>query len=494
MVDSQSSQRANWIAGEWIRGEGDSFISRDPASGQVVWSGNAATTAEVSRAVGKARAVFPQWMRMGADHRIACLRAYARSVVASRDRFAHAISRETGKPKWEAMAEVDLMAAKVELTIQAWRERQSPAIVELDHAAGVTRYRPLGATATIGPFNLPGHVPNGHIVPALLAGNTVVFKPSDKTPLSAVMMAECFEQAELPPGAFNLVQGGKTTAEALVAHRDIDGVFFTGSHAAGCAISRLLADRPEVLVALEMGGNNPLVVHRAGDMTAAAYLTVQSAFVTAGQRCTCARRLIVVVGEESDRFLHRLVEVATRIRVGSFDESPEPFMGPVIAPAVADRLLESQQSLLDQGAKPLLTMRRCDERRRGMLSPGIVDVTSVAQRRDEEMFGPLLSVIRVPDFDAAIDEANRSRYGLSAALFSDERALFDTFVDRVRAGCVNWNRPTSGLSGRLPFGGVGKSGNHRPTGYHAVDYCAYPVASIEQPQLVMPDKRTPGID
>jgi succinylglutamic semialdehyde dehydrogenase len=192
----------------------------------------------------------------------------------------------------------------------------------------------------------------------------------------------------------------------------------------------------------------------------------------------------------TEDFIGRFVRMTRNIRVGKYTDSPEPFMGPVISPAAAKRVLDAQDELLKRGATALLPMKRLDDR--AMLSPGILDVTHI-DRTDVEIFGPLLQVIRVRDFDEAIREANNTRYGLAAALFSDDRALYEEFFCRIRAGVVNWNRPTTGASGALPFGGIGRSGNHRPSGYFAVDYCAYPIASMESPKLEMPKTLTPGI-
>jgi succinylglutamic semialdehyde dehydrogenase len=242
------------------------------------------------------------------------------------------------------------------------------------------------------------------------------------------------------------------------------------------ALARALADRPDKILALEMGGNNPLIVHDAADIAAAVHHTIHSAFLTAGQRCTCARRLILTPGESS--FVDLLVEKTREMRVGAFTDSPEPFMGPVISAAAAEKVLEAQARLQALGGRSLLEMKRLPASP-AMLSPGIIDMTEVRQRPDEEIFGPLLQVIGVGDFDAAIAEANRTRFGLAAGLLCDRRDLYEQFYKGIRAGVVNWNRPTTGASGALPFGGVQLSGNYRPSGFWAADYCSYPVASIE---------------
>jgi succinylglutamic semialdehyde dehydrogenase len=386
------------------------------------------------------------------------------------------------------------MAAKVAISIEAHERRAGATSATLSPGVtAATRFKPHGVVAVFGPFNMPGHLPNGHLVPALLAGNAAVLKPSEQAPLVGRLLAEACDAAGLPPGVVNLVQGGAQTGRHLVAHPDVGGVFFTGSAAVGLALSRALADRPGTILALEMGGNNPLIVHDCADLDAAALLTVQSAYLSAGQRCSCARRLIVPQGPAGDAFLDGLIRTIARVRVGLPNDDPEPFHGPVISAAVAESLLAAQADLLRRGGRALLEMTR-SPRSAALLSPGLYDVTGVQARDDVELFGPILQVIRVPDFDAALAEANATRYGLAAGLLSDRRDLYDRFYNRVRAGVINWNRPLTGASSTLPFGGVGLSGNHRPGAYFAADYCSYPVASLESPRLESPPQLPRGID
>lgn len=494
------------IEHEQVNGEGPKFCSTDPANGHITWTGRAATGAEVDRAVQAARSAFADWADTRLEKRIEHLRAFAAQLTAHHDELSVAICTETGKPRWESRSEVDTMVAKIALSIESHARRHATESIDLPAPAGLprsagtreaagggfTRFKPHGTLAVLGPFNLPGHLPNGHIVPALLAGNTVVFKPSEQAPGVGQKMVELWIKAGIPPGVVNLVQGGRETGEALAAHEDIDGLLFTGSVAAGRALGRALAEHPQKILVLEMGGNNPMIVHRVSDLDAAAYLAILSAFMTAGQRCTCARRLIVPAGDHADRFVDRLAALTCGLGVGPWDEQPQPFMGPLISTDAAATLLHAQQDLIERGGRTIVPLT-ADERRPAMLRPGIIDVSPVADRPDEELFGPLLQLIRTPDFDAALDEANHTAFGLSAALFSDEANLYEQFYRRIRAGVVNWNRPTTGASGRLPFGGVGCSGNHRPSGYYAADYCAFPVASLEAPRVALPEEPLPGI-
>jgi succinylglutamic semialdehyde dehydrogenase len=323
-------------------------------------------------------------------------------------------------------------------------------------------------------------------MPAVLAGNAVLFKPSELTPRVGELMAEIWHNAGIPPGLFNLVQGGPDAGSALTTHPDVDGILFTGSYAAGSAIHRALAGHPEKMLALEMGGNNPLIVWDCADLDAAAYTIIQSAYLTSGQRCTCARRLII---QRGTRLVDHLIKMISRIRVGLYTDTPEPFMGTVITPAAAQKLLKSQAELK---GRTILEMKP-DARSPSLLHPGLIDMTGV-NSPDEELFGPLLRLIEVLDFDAAIIEANRTRYGLAAGLISDRPELCELFHRRVRAGVLSINRPTTGARSDLPFGGVGLSGNHRPSALFAADYCSDPVASVQVPRVALPEKLSPGIN
>lgn len=480
------------IGSGWTDGDGEPLVSHNPATGEPVWQGRHATAGEVNLAVVNARAAYETWAELATSERANYLEAFADQLRAHKADLAELISRETGKPLWESDEEVGAMTGKVALSIQAAKERRAPAQFDLSGATAAVRYKPHGVVAVFGPFNFPGHLPNGHIVPALLAGNTVVFKPSEMTPAVAQRTVQLWEEAGLPAGVLNLIQGGRETGATLARHPGVDGLFFTGSVAAGVSLHRAWAQQPHKVMALEMGGNNPLVAWDFADADAAAYAIVQSAFITAGQRCSCARRLILGTGQSAKTVLERLVRMTRSLRVGDYRQRPEPFMGPVISDKAARSLLAAKEQLIRRGGMELVEMRTLG--RPAMLQPGIIDVTRVGDRPDTELFGPLLQVIRVPDFDAAIREANHTAFGLAAGLLSDDRALYERFSRQVRAGVVNWNRPTTGASGRLPFGGVGLSGNHRPSGYFAADYCSYPVASIEIEKLTLPQKLAPGVD
>lgn len=451
------------------------LTSTEPATGAKLWAGAAG---DVDAEVAAARAAWAPWAAKSFAFRVETLRRFANVVRGKSEALADLIARETGKPLWEARTEAEAVMNKVDISVAAYADRTPQK--RLDSAMGArvaVRHKPHGVLAVLGPYNFPAHLPNGHIVPALLAGNSVVFKPSEKTPAVGEYLVSLYHEAGVPEGAVRCVQGGPETGKALAAHAGLDGLLFTGSARAGIALHRQFAEAPHKILALEMGGNNPLVVWNAKDIHAAAAIAVQSAYLSAGQRCTAARRLIVEDGKHQE-LIDAIGKLIDRLIVDHPHAKPAPFMGPVIDTNAADHL---QEAFLDLTGKGGRAIRRLDRQSndRPFLTPALIDVTDVQKRPDEEMFGPVLQLIRVPDFDAAIAEANATAYGLAASLVGGSPELYDRFWANVRAGIVNWNRPTNGAPSTAPFGGIGLSGNHRPGAYYAADYCAYPVTSSE---------------
>ncbi len=482
-----------YINGQWQPGEGAGMQSMDPAKNRCVWQGQAASARQVDQAVSAARSAFPGWAGLSLEERQTLLQHFADRLKQEQDRLATVIAQETGKPLWESRGEVAAMIGKLGISVQAQQERTGERRSQLPAGEAVLRHRPHGVVAVFGPYNFPGHLPNGHIIPALLAGNTVVFKPSELTPWVAEETVKLWQQAGLPEGVLNLVQGAVDTGKALAGHGDIDGLFFTGSSRTGAVLHEQFAGHPGKILALEMGGNNPLIVEEVQDLDAAVHDIVQSAFVTSGQRCTCARRLFVPEGDWGDRLLMRLTQVAQHMTVGLYDAAEQPFMGAMISAQAAEAMLQVQADLQAAGAQALLPMRLL-QAGTGLVTPGLIEVSALGDALpDEEHFGPLLKVLRYSDFDRAITQANATRFGLSAGLLSDSEARYAHFLARIRAGIVNWNRPITGAASSAPFGGIGASGNHRASAYYAADYCAYPVASMEAAQVTMPEVLSPGL-
>ncbi|RTE85972.1 succinylglutamate-semialdehyde dehydrogenase [Aliidiomarina sp. B3213] len=481
-----------WINGEWVEGQGDSFQSIDPARNEPVWEGKTAVPEQVDMAMKAAREAFISWSQTSLEHRLSIARAFAEQLKENKESLAKVIAEETGKPQWETLTEVAAMVGKIEISARAYDERTGVVENEMPGAKAFIRHKPHGVVAVFGPYNFPGHLPNGHIVPALLAGNTVVFKPSELTPKVAEETIKLWHKAGLPKGVINLVQGLVETGKAIVSHPEMDGLFFTGSSNTGKLLHEQLGGRPDKILALEMGGNNPLIVQEVDDVDATVHAIVQSAFVTSGQRCTCARRLYIPQTSQGDEILQRLVEVTKNIQVGDYAADPQPFMGAMISAKAAAGMVAAQQELVGLGAKELLKLEQLSADK-GFVTPGILDVSAVTDMPDEEHFGPLLKVVRYSDIDQAIASANNTRFGLSAGLLATNREDWDYFYPRIRAGIVNWNKPITGASSAAPFGGIGDSGNHRPSAYYAADYCAYPVASVESDKLDLPENLSPGL-
>lgn len=467
------------------------LYSYNPATQELIWQGKEATESDIDSAVFDAREAFEKWSFLPLEERFHFLNLFRSVLQESMPTLAETLSKETGKPLWEAKSEIQSMIHKVSISWEAYKDRCPQREQILPGARSITRHRPHGVLAIFGPYNFPGHLPHGHIIPALLAGNTVVWKPSELTPLFAETLMQCWEKIHLPFGVIRLVQGGKTTGQALIRHPAIQGVLFTGSDQTGLYLSEFFARQPQKILALEMGGNNPLLIGSIQDQKTAAYLTIQSAYLTSGQRCTCARRLILQE-HQADHFLPILIDKIKRLSIGPYTQHPEPFMGPVISHQQVEALLEKQRILKSKGGKSLVEMTS-PLPGTGFITPGLMDVTTLANREDEEIFGPFLQVIRVKNLEEALLEANRTKFGLAAGILSEDQKEYDYFYRHIRAGVINWNVPLTGASSSAPFGGIKSSGNYRPSAYYAADYCSYPVASLENETLNMPATLSPGV-
>lgn len=482
----------HYIQGQWHAGKGHDVTSINPANAQSIWTGKTATAEQVNAAVDAARAAQFDWFMLGFDARLAIVEAYRTQLEANKAELAETIAQETGKPQWETATEVGAMIGKIALSAAAYNKRTGTEANDTPAGRAVIRHKPHGVVAVFGPYNFPGHLPNGHIVPALLAGNTVIFKPSELTPKVAELMVSLWDKAGLPAGVLNLVQGEVDTGKALASHPQLDGLFFTGSSRTGHFLHQQYAGHPGKILALEMGGNNPLIIKGVQDIKAAVHDILQSAYISSGQRCTCARRLYVEQGEQGDALIAMLVDAVKQIKVGPWNVQPQPFMGSMISETAAKGMVAAQANLLNLGGVSLVELTHL-EAGTGLVSPGLIDVTAIDALPDEEYFGPLLQLVRYSDFDQAIKLANQTRYGLSAGLLADSREDYDYFLARIRAGIVNWNKQITGASGAAPFGGVGASGNHRASAFYAADYCAYPVASVEADAVSLPATLSPGL-
>lgn len=442
-------------------------------------------TATCDRAVRGTREAQRLWARRAMEERLAVLDVFAEALRERRTQLATLITEEMGKPRREALAEADALAAKWEITRSTAAEALTPQAPA--GAGGFWDWRPLGVMAVIGPFNFPMHLSNGHILPALVAGNGVVLKPSEHAPLCAQAYVEAWQataaQTGAPPALLSLVHGDGQTGAALVEHPGIDAVAFTGSLPVGQAILRTLAPRPWVLPALEMGGKNAAVVCADANIPLAARRIAAGAWQTTGQRCTATSR-VIVHRDVADTLFDALIAETARWVPGD-PHRPDTLLGPLATAPAAHRFREAQETPTP-GLRTLLAGGRAPVPPTPdgwWVCPAIHLVESGAQPRRwrDELFGPEL-LVRIVDTDEdAVDAANDSDYGLAVSVFTASRARFDRMRPGIHAGLIHWNRATAGASSAMPFGGVRGSGNHRPAGILSLRYCVHPVATLLDP-------------
>ena len=450
----------------------------------------------VDKAVKAAKDAYMGWARLSMDERKNYLMKLKEVFVAHETEMAEAIARDTGKALWDATTEAKALAGKVDITlnesVKLIKEERIPNA--LPHVDGVIRYRSRGVMSVIGPFNFPAHLPNGHIIPALIAGNTVVFKPSEQTAAVGQLYAQMFEKAELPPSVFNMVHGEAETGRRLVAHELVDGILFTGSYEVGLKIKQETLNHYWKIIALEMGGKNATVVWEDADLEKAVYETLIGAYMSTGQRCSGTSR-VILHDRIADQFTDRFYRAAKKLSIGHW--SKNPFMGPLINGAAVEKYIRFQEMANRENCESLMRGKALELDYKGhYVTPSIhlvksYDANSVYQKT--EIFGPNVAIYRSSDFEKTLEMVNSTGYGLVMALFTKNRELYETALLKARVGLLNWNRTTNGASSRLPFGGMGKSGNDRPSAHFAIQYCTVPVASLEDPTSLDRNKLLPGV-
>lgn len=451
----------------------------------------------VNQAVLAARAAYKTWSHLSFDERKAYLLRLKEVFTANENEWAEIISRETGKPLWEAKTETKAMIGKIDITLNFSMQLVAEAKVEnaLPNVDGYVRHKSRGVMAVVGPFNFPGHLPNGHIIPALATGNTVIFKPSDKTPMTGQFMAQMYQKAEFPAGVFNLVQGLAETGKRLCNSEYVDGILFTGSYEVGLKIKQDTLTHHWKILALEMGGKNATIVWDDADMEKALYETLIGAFLSAGQRCSGTSR-IILHEKIKDQFIEGFYAAAKKLTIGHWRENV--FMGPLISADAVEKFVRFQEIAKREGAESLMRGKALDMDHQGYyVTPSInvvkaFDPKSVYQK--SEIFGPNVAVYSVKDFDEAMMINNSTGFGLAMAIFTKNRKLYERSLLDARVGLINWNRTTNGASSKLPFGGMGKSGNDRPSAHYAVQYTTVPVASLEDSTPFDPKAQLPGVN
>lgn len=451
----------------------------------------------VDLACTHAKRAYDGWSRLSFDERKNYLLRFKEMLVSHETEMAEVISRDTGKPLWESLTEAKALSSKIDITlnhsIKLINEERIPNA--LPGVEGVIRYKSRGVMAVIGPFNFPAHLPNGHIIPALIAGNTIVFKPSEQTPAVGQFYAELIDKAQFPKGVFNLVHGDGESGRKLTVNENIDGILFTGSYEVGLKIKQETLTHYWKILALEMGGKNTTIVWDDADIEKAIYESLVGGFMTSGQRCSCTSR-IVLHSKIADEFIERFYQAAKKLSIGHWSE--QVFMGPLINAAAVEKYIRFQEIANRENCENLMRGKTLELKHKGhYVTPSIhivkkFDPKSVYQK--SEIFGPNVAIYTLNDFNEAMQIVNSTGYGLVMSLFTKNNDLYQEALHSAKVGNINLNRTTNGASSRLPFGGMGKSGNDRPSAHFAIQYCTVPLASLEDPTAFDPQKVLTGMN
>lgn len=432
---------------------------------------------------------FKFWKKLDLQERINFLKRYQEQVVLKKDQIAEAISLEMGKPLWESMGEANSVVGKVDVTINDSLPRVADQEYDniMPGTKGALYYRPIGPSLIIGPFNFPCHLANTQILSALITGNSVIFKPSEKTAYSAQIMMDCFHEAGFPKGVVNLIQGGGETARRLLSYKEIKGVFFTGSKEVGLEILKSTHMDLQKLVALELGGKNPGIVHKDANVEVALEELLKACYLTSGQRCTSTS--IVAIHESlMNEFIDRFHQFSKKIIVDHpIDFEKEPFMGPLVDQRAVDNYLLYMGMAKREGIEEVMRGKQLHKKHRGYyVSPSI----HLAKGWDEqshflasEIFGPNCTFIPYKEIEEAIHISNATEYGLAAGVFTQDQNTFIKCFEDIDAGLINWNRSTCGASPKLPFGGLKNSGNYRPAAVAMIDSCVMQKASLQMNEV-----------
>jgi aldehyde dehydrogenase (NAD+) len=465
----------NFIGGEWRESRGGRVHDVNPADvTDVVADAPSSTAAEAAEACEAAAKAFEGWRQTPAPVRGQILFKVQRRMEERRQELAEALTREEGKTLAESRGEIQRAINVVEFFAGEARRMTGETIPsELPNNFCYTVKQPMGPVGIITPWNFPIAIPIWKMAPALVCGNTVVFKPATLTPLTASLMAQIFNESGLPPGVLNLVfGGGRDVGDTIVRHPAIQGVSFTGSNDVGVGLYGAAAARG-IKCQCEMGGKNPIVVLGDADLELAVESTVQGAFGSTGQRCTATSRA-VVVDSIANEFVERLETRTASLVVGN-GLNPASHVGP----SVDERQMETVLSYVETGRREGARLVRGgdrlkdDGRDRGFfVAPAIFDRVDAGMRiAQEEIFGPVLSIIRVPDTASALSVANGVRFGLSASVYTTDVASMFRFVDRLEAGIIHVNSPTVGGEAHIPFGGMKATGvGLREMGRVAIDF------------------------
>lgn len=472
--------------------KGNEITSINPYTGEVLWSTSNPTFDTVDSAIKSSKNSFFAWASTSIEKRIEILTNFTKIVEEKRNFLVQLVAEEASKPIWEANIEVNSLITKLTASIESYGIRNKETSREVKGIISKTRFKPHGVVCVLGPYNFPLSMANSHIMPSLLAGNTVVFKPSELTPLAGMAVAQIWQEAGLPKGVLNCIIGDKTIGKYLVEQKDIDGIFFVGSHKAGISILQSTVTSPNKIVAVEMGGNSPLIIEDYDEQKEKEIISliIHSTFITSGQRCSAARRLYL--NKRYISIIDKLSSVLYNLKIGDINDSPEPFCGTMIRPQFAKAVYDKVQELISFGAKEITKCSILGVNKT-IVSPTLLDMEDCKNDDDTEIFGPVLKIYLYEDLNEAIQKSNDTKFGLSAGIVTQSKEKYNEFYLKTKAGIVNWNQQLTGATTFAPFGGVKQSGNYRPAGYLSADYCSYALASFEVEPNQMKLANTPGI-
>ncbi len=485
--------KGNYFNGNYVwpslNGPGavEHFIKREcPADTETLLWQMAVDYSHVEPVVNSATRGYKFWRALPVAERIPFLKRYQEQLLAKKDLIAEAISLESGKPLWEATGEVNSVIGKVDITIKESlpriKDKSYPEI--MPRTTGHLFYKPLGPTLIIGAFNFPCHLANTQILSALITGNSIIFKPSEKVAYSAQLLTNCFHEAGFPKGVVNLIQGDGETARRLLNEKAIKGIYFTGSKEIGSSILKNTYQDFSKLVALELGGKNPAILHKDANLENALAELISGAFLTTGQRCT-STSTIIIHRSIMDEFISRYHEVAKKIIIDHpIDHKEEPLMGPLVDQRALENYLLFMGMAKREGLEEIMRGKQLtDKKHRGYyVSPSIHLVPNFDPQShflQSEIFGPNCTFIPYNELEEAIEIANFTEYGLAACVFSSDRSVFEKCYREIETGLINFNRSTCGASPKLPFGGVKNSGNYRPMAVASIDATVYQMVSLE---------------
>lgn len=439
----------------------------------------------VDRVSESASSGFKVWKKLTQTERNNYLKEYQKQLIKRRDDIAKAIAYETGKPLWESYTEADSVINKIDVTINdSLPKIKTETYENISHNTNAhVYYKPIGPCLIIGPFNFPCHLANGQITSCLIAGNSIIFKPSEKTIYSAQILIECFHEAKFPMGVVNLINGTGEIAQRLLEISEIKGVYFTGSKETAERITKITYKDFTKLVALEMGGKNTSIVHDDAHFDFAIRELINASFLSAGQRCTSNSK-IAIHHKIKDKFIEKFHDIAKKLIVDHpIEHEKEPFMGPLIDERALENYLTFMGMAKREGHEEIMRGKALTKKFRGhYVSPSIHFTDKLNPKSlflTTEIFGPNCLILPYNEIEEAIEIANFGEYGLATSVFTRSKDIFNKCIQEIDSGLLNFNKASIGASAKLPFGGIKNSGNYRPAGSVTISTCVYPMSSIE---------------